>query len=145
MKTLTYTPYEGAGSIKFGMSREGASEILGPPNSTTTTSMGEVEDDWGLITLRYDVDSETVAEIAFHPNSGIEFEGKQLYNEDELTSFLSSKDDSPYECFGFVVFLEIGIAITGFHDGDVGERAITAFKKGRWDSMRNSFQAFHNK
>lgn len=145
MKPLVYTPYEGAGSIKFGMSRKEAVAILGTPSSTTITTIGEFEDDWGLITLRYDVASETVAEIAFHPDSGIEFGGKQLYNEKELTRFLSSKDDSPYECFGFIVFLEIGIAITGFHDGDFDERAITAFKKGRWDSMHSSFQPFKHK
>ena len=55
-------------------------------------------------------------------------------------SQLLKEDSCPYEYVGFVVLLDVGITLTGFHDGDVSQRAVTAFRQGRWDHLKNKFK-----
>jgi hypothetical protein len=57
---------------------------------------------------------------------------------------LRSYDPHPFEWVGFIIFLEIGIALTGYHDGDTAQRAMTIFPQGRWDAYRDQFSPFQS-
>ena len=45
-------------------------------------------------------------------------------------------DSSAATYLGFLVFLELGISLTGFHDDDEDQKAFTAFERGSWDKRK---------
>ena len=48
------------------------------------------------------------------------------------------------EYVGFIVFLGLGLTLTGFHDGNDSQRAVTAFARGRWDHLRSKLRPFRS-
>jgi hypothetical protein len=47
-------------------------------------------------------------------------------------------DGLPVDVFRFIVLQKLGIAITGLHDDDQSQLAITVFKKGAFDDLISS-------
>jgi len=139
MKGMNFTPYVGAGPILFDMKPTDVEVVVGKPNSTSISGRGELEEYRGDITVRYDSETNGVVEISFGPDGGLTLDDQDLYNSGDVTKFLLSKDSSPVDCFGFLLFLDIGLAATGFHDDDEDQRAISIFRRGRWDSMKDNF------
>jgi len=43
---------------------------------------------------------------------------------------------------GYVVLLQLGLAMTGFHDGDLSQKAVTAFARGSWDTLRPKMKPY---
>ena len=43
---------------------------------------------------------------------------------------------------GFIVLLNLGITLTGFHDDDIYQRAVTVFARGRWDGQLSDLKPF---
>ena len=48
----------------------------------------------------------------------------------------------PRLLLGFVIFYDLGLTLTGFHDGDVDQRGATLFIKGAHDVRRPKTTAF---
>jgi hypothetical protein len=46
--------------------------------------------------------------------------------------------DQPYEDVGYIIFYKLGIAVTGFHDNDESQKAITIFEEGYWDDSKET-------
>lgn len=67
-------------------------------------------------------------------------DGLDLFREHEAFQKLLRKDSCPYEYFGFVILLDLGITLTGFHDEDEFQRSVTAFTHGRWDQSKGKFK-----
>jgi hypothetical protein len=63
----------------------------------------------------------------------------------DVVRILLAPDKQPYELPGFVVLLNLGITLTGFHDQATDERAVTVFTKGRWDSEIEVLKPFKRK
>ena len=51
-----------------------------------------------------------------------------------------SDDPLPLEGMGIVVFLTLGVAITGFVGTDASDDAVTVFAEGRWDGLRDQLK-----
>jgi hypothetical protein len=49
-----------------------------------------------------------------------------------LTAFLRA-DPNPRENVGFVIFRTLGVAVSGYHDDDPSQRAISFGASGLWD------------
>jgi len=128
-------PYVGARPILFDMSVPDVERVVGPPVSVGTTYYGKREEWRGPVSIRYSKFDQRVIDIAFLPQARLFYEGVDLFRKDDLIGFLSQYDQ-PYESVGFVVFLTLGITVTGFHDNDESQKAIVAFKNGRMDEFR---------
>jgi len=53
----------------------------------------------------------------------------------DFLRWLATQDADLREDLGFIVSYKLGIAATGFHDGDEAQKAIHAFRKGDWDQF----------
>jgi len=134
-------PLIGVGAAEFGMNPIEIESILGPPRSATITARGELEEAREDIIVRYT--DKGVVEFAFFPEADLLLGNISIFNATDPVSVLLGYDPFPKECFGFLVFLKIGLTITGYHDGDSSQRAITSFTSGRWDSMAEHFAEFY--
>lgn len=66
-----------------------------------------------------------------------------VLNDREIISVLSDIENGPlYECFGFLLFLKLGISLSGYHDGDEAQKAITVFRKHHWDEFKSEMRLF---
>lgn len=133
-------PLVGVGDARFGMHPPEIAGIFGPPLSTRLTTRGEREETRRDITVRYD--STGVVEFAFLPGCKLLIDGIDLFGVPDPVELLLKHDPEPRECFGFLVFRSLGVAVTGYHDEDQSQRAITTFTTGRWRSMEQHFKPF---
>jgi len=150
MNDFDINPYIGVGKLKFGMTQDEVARILGKPHDLETDSEGEVREfrkENGLQTAYSEIDRRLV-EIGFSSNiETLTFNNTALFSNKPLDvfRFLLAADKQPYELLGFVVLLNLGITITGFHDEETEERAVTAFARGRWDSIKERLKPFSPK
>lgn len=134
---FTIDPYVGALPIKFGMTPDEVEAAIGPAGRKSgNSSMQEFVEKRSEIGIRVTYSKDGgVVEIGFLPHAKLFFEGKSLFEERDPVGILKNIDNQPLESHGFLVFMNLGITETGFHDRDPGQRAFTVFKKGRWNEL----------
>jgi hypothetical protein len=134
MNTFDIQPYIGALPVRFGMSRVEVRALL--PQSAQTVGQ-QLDDCFGLV--RVGCEHEAVVELGFGPGGfWLHFSGHELWTPQQQPDplpFLLRLDSHPLEIHGFLVFRELGVTVTGYHDDDESQRAITCFVRGRWDAM----------
>jgi hypothetical protein len=135
-------PFEAAGPIRFGMTRAEVHARLGNSTRETRNSRGEVDESWGPVSLRYGSENGEVVEVGLVPPAIATYKGHDLFAVPDLIRVLQADDPVPMEYMGFIVFLSLGITVTGFHDGDDSQRAVTAFAHGRWDHLRSKLRPY---
>jgi hypothetical protein len=90
----------------------------------------------GLVGVDYDVGGK-VFNVAFVPGIAEVLVGKRkLVSLSRVINPLRTLyrlDRHPVEEVGFIIFPNIGAAVTGYHDGDISQRAVHLFKPGTWD------------
>ncbi|HYF52352.1 MAG TPA: hypothetical protein VEJ63_23295 [Planctomycetota bacterium] len=139
---MTIEPYVSADGIKFGVSQTEVELVAGLPNEITNNRRGEKELHYSPgFTVRLD-GKHGVVEIAFRFGSKPVIRGVDVFNDGSAFQKLVTIDGDPYSCFGFIVLLNVGIALTGFHDDDTSQKAVTAFCRGRWDVMKSQLRKY---
>ena len=135
-------PYESVGLIRFGASAEDVKRALGEPV--------RVRDRPNEMTIQYDrlqvtisTQNEAVVEIGMSSRVDARLDDVEIFNSPGAFEKLTEQDGSPFEYLGFIILLKLGITLTGFHDDDPAQRAVTAFARGRWDHLRAKFNPFH--
>ncbi len=133
-------PYVSAGPLKFGMSYDDVKSSLGEPKSLEKNRLGDT-------VARYDGFGATIAaagvvEVYFLPTAAVSLSGIDLYKDSQAFQKLCARDGAPKEFLGFIVLLNLGITLTGFHDGDQSQKAVTAFARGRWDRLSGEMKSY---
>jgi len=84
-------------------------------------------------------ENDMVVEVGFRPRTvHLKFRGTDVWTSDEQKDplwQLLRQDPQPVEFRGFLVFKALGVTVTGYHDDDESQRAITCFVRGRWDEL----------
>lgn len=132
-------PGTGVLPILFGMKPKAVQQALGlKPLETRRDGLlpGQIREEYeGFIGVDYDEDGNAY-NMAFLPKMAeVLFEGRRLVSPSRVFNPLRTLyrfDDSPVEYVGFVIFPNIGAAVTGYHDGAVSQRAINLFQPGSW-------------
>lgn len=139
IRVFKFTPGYGVLPIIFGMNRKAVQQALAlKPLSTQRSDLlpGQVREDYeGFVGVDYDEEGK-VFNVAFLPKTAeVRFEGRRLVSASRVINPLRTLyrfDRSPVEEVGFVIFPVIGAAVTGYHDGEVSQRAVNLFKPGSW-------------
>jgi len=100
--------------------------------------------DNGLQTV-YSAAEETLVEISFYGNQSVAFEAMDVFQTPgtEVIRRFSEADGKPLETVGILVFLNLGIAMTGsLQEDEPGQKSISVFAKGRWDSEIEDLKPF---
>jgi hypothetical protein len=139
--TLIIEPYEAVGPLQFGMSHDAIVATMGEPEWVTKNYHGNPE-------LWYDhmsvvMEGGCFVEVGFAPDIPVSICGIRPFAEPDAFARLCKLDGSPLEVHGFIIFRELGITLTGFHDNDESQKALTAFARGRWDVFEAEMKPFH--
>lgn len=124
--------YEGVGLIKFGMSRNDVSKILGEPKRVRINDDGSIQEiRENEITIIYSKNSD-VSEIIIPLEVGVTINAEKTLNYKEVMRYIKQCDDEVYVGLGVVVSYKLGIAI----DNSTDKIYVTAFKKNQWDEIK---------
>jgi hypothetical protein len=85
---------------------------------------------------------EGVVEVGILPEIQTTIRGIDAFSDPGALPKLCQIDGDPKEVLGFIVLLNLGIMMTGFHDRDEAQKAVTAFARGRWDILKSEMKPF---
>jgi len=136
-------PYVGASSARFGMTPVEVGCIWGAPETVDRTFAGTRREYRNATRVGVSYDSEVRAvEFAFVPGCRVVLQGVSVFECADPLESLVRLDAEPFTSFGFVVFLRIGVTLTGYHDHDTSQRALCLFARGRWERDRDQLVPF---
>ena len=85
---------------------------------------------------------DRAVELAISPPVQASFRGAPLFGHPATWRDIVAADGDAKEALGFIVLLRLRLTLTGFHDDDRAQLAITAFEPGRWDFMNERLTPF---
>lgn len=137
-------PYIGIDKVAFGFTPEGVSSFWGAPERTRPTKLSQLEEIRSNLYCRYSrhLDVWALVEVSFTPGVIVSCMNIDIFRDKRAFSKLLAMDNSPYEVYGTIVFLKLGIAVSGLHDENESQLALTAFAKGHWDQYKNRFRRY---
>tara|TARA_R110000787_G_scaffold14348_3_gene44253 strand:- start:277 stop:615 length:339 start_codon:yes stop_codon:yes gene_type:complete len=92
--------------------------------------------------IRATISSRGVLEVSFLPEVNVSLLGIDVFGNPEAFRKLCELDGAPKEFVGFIVLFKLGVAMTGFHDGDDAQKALTVFEKGHWDQFASELKDY---
>jgi hypothetical protein len=137
---LSIQPKLGLGDIRLGMSETDVTAILGLPESEGTVE-GDLEVYYGNDINVCFRDGKAIRIGATRRAKGILCDELDIFDASPLLVLqrLEKQAGKAFECYGFIVFPALGIALTGFHDSDIDDKAITVSIDGSWDDLEEQF------
>lgn len=141
MKIVTYKSVD---LISFGMSENEVVNQLGNPLNIRTNNENELEYHYDRFIIRYDTDNKLVRECTLLPQVFGMFQINDVLLDLQKDFFKSicELDGEPYEFYGYIVLFNLGISLTGFHDCDESQKAISVFRQGDWDRFKGDMIVF---
>ncbi|WP_447895921.1 hypothetical protein [Vreelandella sp. GE22] len=136
-------PYISVGPLSFGFSQKEVKSLLGDPVRTSTNRKGEKDFHYFNAIARFSSINLTLIEVGITPSASALIKNINLYDDPDALNKLVMLDGTASEYYGFIVFFNLGITMTGFHDGDDSQKAVTAFTRGRWNHLREDMQPFY--
>lgn len=135
-------PYVGIGPLRFGMSQDQVKSIVGEPERILTNRRGEPDFQYSGINIRFSSEELRLVELGIYPSTSLTVMGVSVFDEPDAFSKIVELDGQVFECYGFIIFFGLGVTMTGFHDEDGSQKAVTLFARGRWDHLREQMQPF---
>jgi hypothetical protein len=146
-------PLEGAGPLRFGISPQQVHALLGEPRLSrqrrvpgmATPTLQEMYLPVLGLTYEQAADCDALVAIGFGmAMTEVSYAGVALFAvpPDEVLRLFAAIDPTPQHVAGSIVFVKLGISLTGFHDGAVEDRAISVSALGQWDRLRDRMTPF---
>ena len=139
---IEIVPYECVGPVKFGMTIGEVAAVLGEPERVSTNRSKERDECRGELGICFSAEDSKVVEVSLSPRVDVTLMGIDVFNDPSAFDRLVAVDGKPLETLGFVILMKLGITLTGFHDQDESQKAVTAFARGRWDHVREELRPF---
>ncbi|MET3120391.1 hypothetical protein AAKU64_004643 [Undibacterium sp. GrIS 1.8] len=138
-------PYIGAGELSFDMKQKNVETLLGAPDSVSTNFLKQRVEFRSFMNAAYSADEGSLIHLGFgRQMEGVKYKDIFLFTEQEdvVLQRLIREDQQPFIYLGFIVLLNLGITLTGFHDQDTSQKAITLFSRGTWDKRLPKLKPF---
>ncbi len=97
--------------------------------------------------LGYSENDKTLCHIGFgRQMNEVKLNGINLFLDppEDVLEKLKKLDAEPYIYMGFIVFMNIGLTLTGFHDENISQKAAALFPKGAWDKRLGKMKRFRD-
>ncbi len=81
-------------------------------------------------------------EVTLLPGCQARINGIEVTWDKAFLKAICGKVDQVYDAYGFIVLPALGVAVTGIHDDDPPQLAITLFEKHAWDKLITKAKVF---
>ena len=127
----------------LGLKRSEIDRIMGEqPKPSEPGLPGEEGVFYPSAFLRVVLRDDLAVEVALIPPARLSFRDRPLFEDPEIWRELVIADGDARECLGFIILPRLALTLTGFHDEDPGDLAVTAFEPGRWDKFERNMRPF---
>lgn len=130
--------YKGVGLVKFGMSPVEVEDLLGQPEDSDSSRIFARKEFRDLSYPIIYYEKSGVAEIMFTKEASnvkiFDIDDIFAQNPINVLQAVSLRDKDLRETVGIIVSVELGIALTGFHDQDEDQKTVAAFRRNLWNS-----------
>ena len=133
---LEIKSYTSIDNLRFEYStKNDAITCFGKPVMERITRLGNIEYEYTHFILRFDPLTHTLLECTLLPYAEAIINGIAVTWDKAFLKELCLLDEEPKNAYGFIILGKFGLAITGIHDSDESQLAITVFRK----SVLNEF------
>lgn len=135
---LEIHPGRGLGDLKFGMTVNEVRSILGPENDRSTRD--DIVELYFNNYLNLTFRDGILFQIgATRDSAGITFKNVDIFSAEPFSVLKTMEVEAggAFEMYGFIVFLTLGVSLTGFHDDDLDGKAMTVAVLEEWQSVRD--------
>lgn len=144
--TFQIQSFVGALPLRFGMSADEIVKLVGEPDTRSTNYFGAPSFSYyasGLdLNVGFDKGSELATHFGFGRLSSVRFKHLDIFGDPAAWRAIVQMSSDCHEWVGFVICCDLGIQLSGFHDGDDNQLAISIFPKGDYDRHRPKFKPF---
>ena len=134
--TIEIIPYLAFGPLSFGKTtKHECVLLLGEPVKKRINRKGMEEYEYEQFIVSFDPKALTVRECTLLPHAEATIDGITVTWDRDFLRQACEKDLSPRDLYGFIVLQRLGIAVTGIHDNDDSQLAVTVFSKGEFDDL----------
>lgn len=144
--TFEIHSFEGALPLRFGMSPAEVSAILGTPRVAAPNWQGTLRYSYDSPPLNLNIifggDGKTADHFGFGRLATVHFRGVDFFSDRSAWRSLLDYSSDYHVCSGLLVFCDLGIALSGFHDGYEDELAVTVFPRDAWEKFRSKFKPY---
>lgn len=136
-------PYVTIDSLRLGEStREDGIASYGEPRNVRMNRQGVEEFHDDDFILRFDPAAANLRECTLLPEKEATIRDISVTWDWTFLRMLCASDGNPLESYGFLIFPTLGIAVTGIHDSDRSQLAVTVFSKGDFDEWIDAATPF---
>lgn len=139
---FTIEPFVGPLPLRFGMSAEEVRAILGPPVIAFPDHFGNPTENRENVNVGYSAADGALVEVVFTPGTTLLYQGQNLFLIPDPIGLLRQADSNPQLWVGDLIFLKLGLGMSGFHDHDESQKAISLVRRGHWDEYKNQFEPY---
>lgn len=135
--------YKSFGKLFFGQSTVADALVeYGDPEKKTEDRLEGIEYIYSEFIARFDAVSGLFKEATLLPYSNAIVNGIEVTWDRKFLSAMCHGHGVVYDVYGFIVIPGMGIAVTGIHDDDSSQLAITFFKTGGFDDLMYKGKVF---
>lgn len=134
--------YHTLDGVPFGTSLDECKRSFGPPSKERVNRLKEAELFYEKFVMRFRPGALTLREVTLLPKCEGQLNGAKIEWNMEFFRWVCREDGSPKEHLGFVICDRLGVAMTGFHDSDTSQLAITCYSKNDWDAYLGKAKPF---
>jgi hypothetical protein len=138
--------FAGALPLRFGMSPDEVRDILGHDCTESKNFLGGVS----LIYYRpgcdanvgFDKVSGLATHFGFGRLSSVRFRGLDVFGDSTAWQSIVRMSVDCHEWVGFIICCDLGLQLSGFHDDDISQLAISVFPEGDYERHRSKFKPY---
>lgn len=134
---ITIVPFTSINSLRFGKAtQEDCISAFGNPVVSRKNKKGMIEYEYSDKILRFDPSrNSTLFECTLLPLTESVVSDISITWDKTFLRAVCILDGNPIDLYGFIVLRNLGLAITGIHDDDISQLAITVFQEGAFDAL----------
>jgi hypothetical protein len=138
--------FVGALPLRFGMTSEDVKAVLGEDGKVSTNFLGGMSLNYyrtgADICIGFDKDSGLATHFGLGKLSTVRFRGLDVFGDATAWQSIVRMSSDCHEWVGFVHCCDLGLSLSGFHDGDTSQLGICVYPEGRYDKHRPKFKPF---
>jgi hypothetical protein len=139
-------PFIGAFPLEFGMAVDDVKTALGIDCIESADFLGGMCLNYNrpgfAITIGFDKDSKLATHFGLGRPSIVHFRGLDVFGDTTAWQSIVRMSSDCHEYVGFIICCDLGLQLSGFHDGDDSQLGISMFLQGRYDHHRPRFNPF---
>jgi hypothetical protein len=139
-------PFKGPLPLEFGMSASDVQATLGVAGKNTIGRLGEkglafIETEFRL-KVTFDPSSGGANHFGFVPPTQLTYLELDLFGDPNAWKSVVRLSADCHECVGFIHCCDLGLRLSGFHDGDADQLGVSLHPEGDYEKLRSSFKPF---